>query len=68
MKLVIGYGEGELAEFQRQSREFAAAWRARNYPCTEVVVPELNHFAVQQLYGQPDSVITKAILAMMELA
>ena len=68
MKLVIGYGEGELAEFQRQSREFAAVWRARNYPCTELALPGLNHFEVQQLYGKPDSVITKAILAMMELA
>ena len=68
MKLVIGYGEGELAEFQRQSRDFAAAWRARDYPCTEIVLPGLNHFAVQQLYGQPDSPIVRAILAMMALA
>ena len=68
MKLVIGYGEGELAEFQRQSRDFAAAWRARFYPCTEIAVPSLNHFEVQQLYGRPDSVITKSILAMMGLA
>jgi arylformamidase len=68
MKLVIGYGEGELAEFQRQSREFAAAWCARGYPCNELALPGLNHFEVQQLYGRSDSVITKAILAMMELA
>jgi arylformamidase len=68
MKLVIGYGEGELAEFQRQSRAFAAAWRARTYPCTELVLPGLNHFEVQQLYGKPDSVVVRAILAMMELA
>ena len=68
LKLVIGYGEGELAEFQRQSRDFAAAWRARNFPCTEIVVPKLNHFEVQQLYGKPDSIVVRAILDMMGLA
>jgi arylformamidase len=67
MQLIIGYGTGELDEFQRQSAEFAAAWRACNYPCRELVLSGLNHFEVQQLYNQPDSVIVAAITEMMGL-
>lgn len=67
MPLVIGYGGGELAEFQRQSKEFAAAWRARGYPCTEVVLPGLNHFEVQQQMAKAGSPPVKAICAMMGL-
>lgn len=66
-KLVIGAGGGELDEFQRQSREFAAAWRQRGYSCNEVALPGLNHKEVQELYNVPNSLIVKAIVAMMEL-
>ena len=67
MPMVIGYGTGELDEFKRQSSEFAAAWRARRYPCTELELPGLNHFEVQQLYNKPGSVLLDAILDMMGL-
>jgi arylformamidase len=67
MPLVIGYGGGELDEFRRQSREFAAAWRDRGYPCTEIELPGLNHFEVQQQMANPVGVIVPAIRAMMGL-
>jgi arylformamidase len=67
MPLVIGYGSGELDEFQRQSREFAAAWRTKGYRCTELELPGLNHFDVQQLMARPGSPPVKAISAMMGL-
>jgi arylformamidase len=67
MPLVIGYGGGELAEFQRQSKEFAAAWRARGYPCTEMELPGCNHFEVQQQMANPAGVIVPAIRRMMGL-
>lgn len=65
MPLVIGYGTGELDEFKRQSREFAKAWRAKNYPCTELELPGLNHFEVQQQMANPSGPIVEAVCAMM---
>ena len=67
MPLVIGYGSGELAEFRRQSQEFAVAWRARGYPCAEMELPGLNHFEVQQQMARPGTAPVKAICAMMGL-
>lgn len=65
--LVIGYGTGELAEFQRQSREFAAAWRQRGYPCTELTFSGLKHFAVNYEFNNPEGTLLKAIFAQMGL-
>jgi arylformamidase len=67
MPLVIGYGSGELDEFRRQSKEFAAAWRAKGYPCTEMELPGLNHFDVQQQMARAGSPPVKAICAMIGL-
>ncbi len=63
--LIIGYGGGEHAEFRRQSREFAAAWRARGFECQEFDLPGLNHFDVGQQFNNPDSPILEAMFAMM---
>lgn len=65
--LVIGYGTQELAEFQRQSREFAAAWRGRGYPCTELALPDLKHFAVNYEFNNPRGELLNAILLQMGL-
>ncbi len=63
--LIIGYGAGEHEEFRRQSKEFAAAWRARGYACQEFDLPGLNHFDVGQQFNSPDSPILKAMFAMI---
>ena len=65
--VVIGYGTKELAEFQRQSREFAAAWRARGYPCTELALPNLKHYAVNYEFNDPQGVLLGAIFKQMGL-
>ena len=65
--LVIGYGTKELAEFQRQSRDFAAAWRARGYPCTELALPGLKHYAVNYEFNDPRGVLLGAIFKQMGL-
>jgi arylformamidase len=67
MPLVIGYGSGELDEFKRQSRDFAAAWRERGYPCTEIELPGLNHFDVQRELGNAKGSVFPALLNMMGL-
>jgi len=68
MPLVIGYGSGELDEFKRQSRDFAAAWRGCGYPCIEIELPGLNHFDVQRELGNAKGSVFPALLGMMGLA
>ena len=65
--LVVGYGTQELAEFQRQSREFAAAWRARGYPCTEIALANAKHFAVNYEFNKPQGKLLSAIFSQMNL-
>lgn len=65
--LVVAYGTEELAEFQRQSREFAAAWRERGYPCTELALTGLKHFAVNYEFNKPRGALLNAIFAQMGL-
>lgn len=65
--LVVGYGTEELAEFQRQSREFAAAWRGRGYPCDELALNGLKHFAVNYEFNRPEGRLLRAIFAQMKL-
>jgi len=67
MPLVVGYGSGELEEFKRQSREFAAAWRAHGHPCVEVELRGLTHYAVNHEFNNPQSPLLLAIFAQMSL-
>jgi arylformamidase len=63
--MVVGYGTGELNEFQRQSRDFVAAWRAKGNACEELVFPGLNHYEVQEQFNEADGPLVKAMLKMM---
>lgn len=65
--LVMAYGSGELDEFQRQSREFAAAWRAKGHSCELIEMPGLNHFDLNQEFNNPDGPILKATFEMMSV-
>lgn len=65
--IVIGYGEGEHREFRRQSREFAAAWRARGLVCHEFDVPGRNHFDMNNVVADPDCPIMKSMFEIMGL-
>jgi len=66
--MVIAYGGGEQIEFRRQSRDFAAEVRRRGLACTELDLPELNHFRVAELFADPDSPVLRATFEMMGLA
>jgi arylformamidase len=67
LPLVIGYGTRELDEFQRQSRDFAAAWRRAGHPCVDVVLPGLNHFAVGHAFGDAQGPLLKAVFHQMNV-
>lgn len=62
---VIAYGTGELAEFQRQSRDFAAELGRRGHDCREVVLPGLNHFEVGEAFAEPDGPLLAAAFEMI---
>ena len=66
--MVVGHGDGELKEFQRQSREFAIALTERGYPVTDLLLEGCNHFDVVESLSRADSPAIRATFEMMGLA
>ena len=58
---IIAYGADELPELQRQSREFAAAWRAHPLPGETIEVAGCHHYAVLEQLEQPDGILANAL-------
>jgi arylformamidase len=67
MPLTIGYGTLESPEFQRQSRDFAAAVKAAGKPVELIVGEGLNHFEMHETMGNPFGLGGRAALEMMKL-
>lgn len=65
--LVIAHGTLESPEFQRQSREFAAAVKAAGKPVEFFVGEGFNHFEMQETMGNPFGLGGRAALRMMGL-
>jgi arylformamidase len=66
--VIVVYGTRETPEFQRQSREFAAAVKAAGKPVTLLVGEGYNHFEIQETLGNPYGVLGRAALAQMKLS
>jgi arylformamidase len=66
--VIVAYGTLETPEFQRQSREFAAAVKAAGKPVTLLVGESYNHFEMAELIGNPLSLLGSAMLEQMKLA
>jgi len=66
--LVLAHGTLETPEFQRQSRDFAAAVRAAGKAVTLIVAKGHNHFEVGESLGNPYGVMGRAAFEMMKLA
>ena len=66
--VVLVYGTLETPEFQRQSRDFAAAVKAAGKPVTLAVMESYNHFEVMEQFGNPYSLFGRAVLEQMGLA
>jgi arylformamidase len=62
------HGTLETPEFQRQSRDFAAAVKAVGKPVTLSVMDGYNHFEVMESLGNPYSLFGRAVLEQMRLA
>jgi arylformamidase len=65
--LILTYGTYETPEFQRQSREFAAAVKADGKPVELLVGEGYNHFEMLETLANPYGLLGHAVLAQMEL-
>ncbi len=60
--LTMAWGTGELEEFQRQSRDFAAAWANAGHHVDTFVMEGLNHFEVGREMFNPDQPVFHNII------
>ena len=65
--VTLVYGSLETPEFQRQSRDFAAAVRAAGKAVEIVVAPGYNHFGVNETLASPYGFFGRAVLEQMKL-
>jgi arylformamidase len=65
--VIVAYGTLETPEFQRQSREFAAAVRAVGKPVSLLVAEGYNHFEIVETLGNPLGLLGRAVLEQMKL-
>ena len=63
--VVLAYGSEETPEFQRQTRDFAAALRAANRTVELLVGQHYNHFEIVETLGSPYGVLGRAALAQI---
>jgi arylformamidase len=66
--VVVAYGTLETPEFQRQSRDFAAALKAAGKPVQLLVGDGYNHFEMPETLASPYGLLGRAVLAQMKLA
>jgi len=65
--VIVAYGTFETPEFQRQSRDFAAAVEAAGKPVQLVVGEGYNHFEMIETLANPYGLLGRAVLAQMGL-
>ena len=65
--VVVAYGTCETPEFQRQSREFAAAVEAAGKQVWLLVGEHYNHFELPETLGNPYGLLGRAALELMGL-
>jgi arylformamidase len=66
--VVVAYGTYETPEFQRQSRDFAAAVKAAGKPVELLVGDGYNHFEIAETFANPYGLLGRACLEQMKLA
>jgi arylformamidase len=66
--MILSYGTYETPEFQRQTREFAAAVKAAGKPVELLVGEGYNHFEMLETLANPYGLLGRAVLAQIGLA
>ncbi len=65
--VIVAYGTLETPEFQRQSRDFAAAVRSAGKPVQLLVGQGYNHFEILETLANPYGLLGRAVLEQMKL-
>jgi arylformamidase len=65
--IIVTYGNNETPDFQRQSRDFAAAVKAAGKPVELIEAPDHNHFEMNESLGNPYGANGRAAVALMKL-
>jgi arylformamidase len=65
--LILSYGTYETPEFQRQTRDFAAAVEAAGKPVELLVGDAYNHFEMLETLASPYGLLGRAVLKQMGL-
>jgi arylformamidase len=63
--LIVAWGAAELPELCRQSREYAAAWKAQGLPGSALPIEGAEHFSILEELARPDGRLTQALLQMV---
>jgi arylformamidase len=66
--LILAHGTLESPEFQRQTRDFAAAVKAAGKPVQLIIGEGYNHFELPETFGNPCGLVGRAALEQMNLA
>ena len=66
--VIVAYGTLETPEFQRQSRDFAAAVKAAGKPVQLLVAEGYNHFEIPETLANPYGLLGRAVVAQMNLS
>lgn len=64
--IVLAYAAGEPAGFKRQSTEFHRLWQAAGFRSELIEVEDRNHFDVILDLTSDDSILTQALLGLIE--
>ena len=65
--VILAYGTLETPEFQRQTRDFAAAVHAAGKPVQLLVADGYNHFEIIETIANPHGLLGRAALEQMKL-
>jgi len=65
--VVVAHGTLETPEFQRQTRDFAAAVKAAGKPAQLLVAQGYNHFEIFETLASPYGLLGRAALEQMKL-
>lgn len=63
--LILSVGERETDEFKRHQTELFAAWSAKGLAVEEVAAPDCHHYTIVEHFGDPDTELHKAMIAMI---
>ena len=65
-RLLAACGGRETAEFQRQTQEYAEAWRAAGHDAQLIPQPARHHFDIVVALGEAADPLCRAAIAFME--